>query len=218
MASDVYSLGCLMYYIFNDGRIQTNGSLLDINWNNFSDGNTSDGILARYLITVMTRQQPEMRPKLECILTYPFFWDNAKILEFFVAISNRLELRDSAASQANNFFQENADSVTQGNWLNALDEEVRAALPHRNRMNYSGYSIEHLIRALRNKKNHYDDMPMMAKSVLGPLPDGYIHYWTGKFPKLLIYVYTKFYKSGLQRESNFAAFYPKANKCNVPEV
>lgn len=196
-------------------NIQPDASMT-FNWHEFRDGNTCDGVLARHLVQVMTLEAPaERRPTVECVRVHPFFWSNEKILEFFIDISNRLEIHDGPSQHTRELFQDDRDDIINGNWISSLDYAVQAALPHRNRISYDGTSIENLIRALRNKKNHYDDMSTEAKRVLGSIPDGYVAYWTGMFPKLLLHVYLKFYESGLCRESNFAQFYPKVDKCNV---
>ena len=44
-----------------------------------------------------------------------------------------------------------------------------------------------LLRALRNKKNHYEDMPEDVKKRVGPLAEGgYLQYWCQRFPGLLM--------------------------------
>lgn len=43
---------------------------------------------------------------------------------------------------------------------------------------------------IRNKKNHYRDLPLAVRTELGPIPDGFLHYFTSRFPALLIYVYS----------------------------
>lgn len=164
------------------------------------------------MITAMTADAPDQRPSIACLLYHPFFWTHEKILEFFVNISNRLELRDAGSNQVRSLFQENVDEVIRDDWMHRLESEIKAALPHRNRMNYNGRSVEDLIRALRNKKNHYDDMSEAAKQIFGEIPDGFTSYWTLKFPRLLIHVYLKFGKSDLSKEKNFASFYPQ-NHC-----
>lgn len=214
--SDVFSLGCLAFYIFNDGRIDSQSRSVRLNWQGLRDQHTCDGVLAKHLIQIMTLEAPaERRPTVECARLHPFFWNSERILEFLIDISNRLELRDGSSQHVRSLFQQGAEDVINGNWIESLEPAVRASLPHRNRMNYDGSSVENLIRALRNKKNHYDDMSASAQQVVGSLPDGYVAYWTGKFPKLILHVYLKFYESGLYRESNFAQFYPKADKCDV---
>lgn len=43
---------------------------------------------------------------------------------------------------------------------------------------------------IRNKKNHYRDLPLAVRTELGPIPEGFLHYFTSRFPALLIYVYS----------------------------
>ena len=205
-----------MYYIQNRGRItlkSNHSDLLSFDWKTFDNADSCDGICSRHLISIMTSSSPSQRPSISCLLFHPFFWSNEKILEFFIGISNRLELRDSLSQRARSLFQEGSRDVIGGNWIDQLDSAVRESLPHRNRMQYDGSSVENLIRALRNKKNHFDDMIPSAKWIFGAIPDGYTEYWTGRFPKLLLHIFLKFYRSGLSREDNFAQFYPKIETC-----
>lgn len=192
--------------------------MLVFNWPKFRNANTSDGVCARHMISSMTALNPANRPTVFCMHFHPYFWNNEKILDFLVDVSNRLEKRDSASQQARNDFQEDHQYVTQGNWLESLDPVIRDSLPHRNRMNYDGTSVENLIRALRNKKNHYDDMSQRAKQVFGSIPDGYTNYWLTKFPILLLHVHLKLCKSGLHKEENFKQYYPNNDVCEVKDV
>ncbi len=42
---------------------------------------------------------------------------------------------------------------------------------------------------MRNKKHHYQDLPPTLKKILGSLPDGYLAYFTRRFPELFLHVY-----------------------------
>ena len=42
---------------------------------------------------------------------------------------------------------------------------------------------------MRNKKNHFLDLPPLLQVVMGPMPHGYLDYWTSRFPALLMQVY-----------------------------
>ena len=46
------------------------------------------------------------------------------------------------------------------------------------------------LRVIRNKKNHYRDLPLSLRQELGSVPDGFLDYFTSRFPALLIYVYS----------------------------
>jgi serine/threonine-protein kinase/endoribonuclease IRE1 len=46
-----------------------------------------------------------------------------------------------------------------------------------------------LLRAIRNKKHHYQDLPDDIKKELGSTPEGFLNYFTTKFPNLLLHVF-----------------------------
>lgn len=52
---------------------------------------------------------------------------------------------------------------------------------------YDGTSLRDLLRAIRNKKNHYQDLSSELKDLLGPITDEYLMYFTSKFPLLLMH-------------------------------
>ena len=71
-----------------------------------------------------------------------------------------------------------------GNWLENLDEHVHEDL--RKHRSYKGHSVRDLLRALRNKKHHYNELPEVTKMMYGRLPDQFAEYWMGRFPKVYI--------------------------------
>ncbi|MBV99046.1 Serine/threonine-protein kinase/endoribonuclease IRE1, partial [Eschrichtius robustus] len=54
---------------------------------------------------------------------------------------------------------------------------------------YKGGSVRDLLRAMRNKKHHYRELPEEVRETLGPLPDGFVRYFTSRFPHLLSHTY-----------------------------
>ena len=75
----------------------------------------------------------------------------------------------------------------QGNWQEALDERVRDDL--RKHRTYNPKAVRDLLRALRNKKHHYNELPGEVKAVYGRVPDQFADYWRAKFPRLLVHAY-----------------------------
>lgn len=62
--------------------------------------------------------------------------------------------------------------------------------------NYRKYdyeSVRDLIRVIRNKLNHFHEIPKDVKSNIGKTPEGFIEYCLELFPKLLhfAFVYTR---------------------------
>ncbi|XP_047978900.1 serine/threonine-protein kinase/endoribonuclease IRE1b-like [Salvia hispanica] len=50
-------------------------------------------------------------------------------------------------------------------------------------------SVRDLLRVIRNKLNHYRELPREIQSILGSVPEGFNTYFSTRFPKLLIEVY-----------------------------
>lgn len=211
MKSDVYSMGCLIFYIASNGNIPKVNGPIKFSGNGFK---TSDVVMLEHLVTVMTKCDQNQCPSFECLQYHPYLWNNQKILNFLVSFADRIKVGDGLASITKNYLEENNDIVIGSNWLHRLEPTVISSLAYRSaHHNYGGTSVSELLRALRNKEAHYDEMSAAAKQIYGALPDGYTSYWTGKFPYLLIYLYIKGQKSGLNQDPTFAQYYQQNQNC-----
>lgn len=72
---------------------------------------------------------------------------------------------------------------------------------------YTGSKMLDLLRALRNKRNHYNDMPPHLKAHIGGLPDGYLQFWTVRFPSLLMQCHRTVVDLGLTRIDRFRRYF-----------
>ncbi|KAJ1811562.1 bifunctional endoribonuclease/protein kinase ire1, partial [Coemansia sp. RSA 2598] len=72
-------------------------------------------------------------------------------------------------------------------WDRRLDPHLRRDLGKFRK--YDGTRLRDLLRVIRNKKNHYQDMPEPLREALGDIPDGYLHYFESRFPYLLLHCY-----------------------------
>ncbi len=54
---------------------------------------------------------------------------------------------------------------------------------------YAGASVLDFLRVIRNKYAHYYDLPGNIQAELGTLPDGFLQYFTTRFPFLFIRTY-----------------------------
>ncbi|KQK81807.1 hypothetical protein AAES_77214 [Amazona aestiva] len=54
---------------------------------------------------------------------------------------------------------------------------------------YKGGSVRDLLRAMRNKKHHYRELPPEVQETLGSIPDDFVCYFTARFPQLLLHTY-----------------------------
>ena len=71
-------------------------------------------------------------------------------------------------------------------WATALDPDVVANLGKYRKYNTS--SLRDLLRVIRNKHNHFREMPLALQQKLGPLPEGFLRYTIIQiFTMILIY-------------------------------
>lgn len=62
----------------------------------------------------------------------------------------------------------------------------------RNFRSYRQNSIRDLLRAIRNKRHHYRELSDELKDSLGSIPDGFVTYFTTKFPRVKFFFIKKF--------------------------
>ncbi|KAJ1942963.1 bifunctional endoribonuclease/protein kinase ire1, partial [Linderina pennispora] len=72
-------------------------------------------------------------------------------------------------------------------WDRRLDTHLRRDLGKFRK--YDATRLRDLLRIIRNKKNHYQDMPEPLRLALGDIPDGYLAYFESRFPYLLLHCY-----------------------------
>uniref|UniRef100_H2ZJM3 KEN domain-containing protein n=1 Tax=Ciona savignyi TaxID=51511 RepID=H2ZJM3_CIOSA len=72
-------------------------------------------------------------------------------------------------------------------WIYHLCQPLQEDL-HKFR-SYKAGSVRDLLRAIRNKKHHYRELPEEVKRSLGTVPDEFLTYFTSRFPRLLTHTY-----------------------------
>ncbi|XP_072763557.1 serine/threonine-protein kinase/endoribonuclease IRE1 [Anoplolepis gracilipes] len=193
-AVDIFSLGCVFYYVLSDGkhpfgdplRRQVNILCGEINLTALKEISSSDKELALLLIEAMICRNPTERPPASAICNYPFFWNSAEILSFFQDISDRVE-KDQFDSPALVALETCSECVVRDDWRMHIDLEVATDL--RKYRSYRGNSVRDLLRALRNKKHHYRELSPKAQESLGEIPEKFTEYWLSRFPCLLRHVW-----------------------------
>ena len=78
---------------------------------------------------------------------------------------------------------------------------------------YKSDSVRDLLRAMRNKRHHYRELPEDLKTTLGDIPDGYMNYFSVRFPRLLLHTYT--IMKDCQSESVFKQYYPDVSSTDI---
>lgn len=212
-AIDIFSLGCVFYYILTKGghpfgdRYLREGNIIkgeyDISY--LAEACPNDQYEAKHLIGSMVSGNPSLRPSTSKIKAHPFFWPTKKKLEFLLKVSDRFEVeRRDPPSDLLIKLETYAVLVHGGNWHEKFDEEFMSNLGKYRK--YYPEKLMDLLRAIRNKYHHYNDLPEPLMSKMSPLPDGFYKYFNDKFPKLLMEVYFMIGEN-LAEEDAFKDFY-----------
>jgi len=160
---------------------------------------------AQDLVRWMIHDQANMRPSAAAAALHPFFWSDAKKLQFLLDASDRVESEEAGHPLVVQLEDVAARVIPCGNWSQELDEVFLVNLgTHRK---YKWSSVRDLLRIVRNKKNHYRDLPPDVQTTLGDLPSGFLRYFTSRFPHLLMGVYEVFRAHGCCSEANFLQYY-----------
>lgn len=189
-AVDIFSLGCVFYYVLCQGKhpfgdaLQRQSNILLEKYS--LERLPEDDYVSRELIGQMIRSNPDDRPHIKAVIKHPFFWNLEKQLGFFQDVSDRIE-KEALNCPLLLSLETNAKQVVKGDWRENITIELQTDL--RKFRSYKGRSVRDLLRAMRNKKHHYRELSEEVKQTLGPVPDGFLFYFTSRFPYLLLHVY-----------------------------
>ncbi|XP_028795298.1 serine/threonine-protein kinase/endoribonuclease IRE1a isoform X2 [Neltuma alba] len=190
-AVDLFSLGCVLFFCITGGR-HPFGERLERDVNivrNRKDLFLVDFIPeAEDLISCLLNPEPDLRPKAFEVLHHPFFWDSEMRLAFLRDASDRVELEDRESySDLLMALEGSAPVALNGNWDEKMEPAFVANIGRYRR--YKHDSVRDLLRVIRNKLNHYRELPQEIQELVGPIPEGFNHYFSSRFPRLLIEVY-----------------------------
>ena len=197
-AIDIFSLGCVFYYVLTNG-----GHPFDKDGKFMREANIVKGLHdisdlsllgdyqweAKDLVGSMIHHNARLRPDAMSVLIHPFFWPPAERLEFLCHVSDAFEFepRDppsEALQQLESWGPRILELAPKGDFLLHLPRDFRDTLGKQRK--YTGTRILDLLRALRNKKHHYEDIPEHVKDKIGGFPGGYLEFWARRFPSLLM--------------------------------
>uniref|UniRef100_A0AAQ4RXK9 non-specific serine/threonine protein kinase n=1 Tax=Gasterosteus aculeatus aculeatus TaxID=481459 RepID=A0AAQ4RXK9_GASAC len=143
-------------------------------------------IVARDLIEQMVSMEPHRRPSAESVLKHPFFWSLEKELQFFQDVSDRIE-KEPLDGPIVRQLERGGRAVVKADWREHITVPLQTDL--RKFRSYKGGSVRDLLRAMRNKKHHYRELPVEVQETLGSIPDDFVSYFTSRFPHLLMHTY-----------------------------
>ncbi|GJJ72815.1 serine/threonine-protein kinase/endoribonuclease IRE1 [Entomortierella parvispora] len=217
-AIDIFSAGCVFYYVLTNGdhpfgdRYSRERNIL-LNQPDLSglDALGQEGVEAKDLISKMIAHNPSDRPDAYSVMHHPFFWSANKRLMFMQDCSDRFEVEDRGIDMDQQSpllvkLEKNAKEILVKDWYKVIDRTLVENLGKYRK--YDGTSVRDLLRALRNKKHHYQDLPPHVKRALGDLPDGFLTYFTSRFPRLMLHLYYIVADDpGLRNESMFKHYF-----------
>uniref|UniRef100_A0A0R3RIT0 non-specific serine/threonine protein kinase n=1 Tax=Elaeophora elaphi TaxID=1147741 RepID=A0A0R3RIT0_9BILA len=241
-AVDVFSLGCIYYYVLTNGSHPFGDALkrqANIMQGEYSLKflSASGNLMAVALIETMLRRDPLLRPVSATLAVHPFFWNKERQLRFFMDVSDRIE-KLSENTFLLQRIEENAHYAIGFNWRLAIcpiltagsftfhsnflrNLQLAAQFQRQQELNlrkfrtYKGTKVRDLLRAMRNKKHHYQELPKEVQQTLGQVPDQFVTYFTDRFPQLLQHTYDAM--SCCANEHAFAAYYSEEARKKADE-
>ena len=147
---------------------------------------------ACHLISLMLERNPSLRPTVSQVCEHPFFWDSNRRLDFVCSLSDRIEAtegEDHNPWRKDRIFLERSAAVVVGqSWDTLLDSDFLQDL-----QKFRGYdfsSVRDLLRLIRNKSHHFDELPESLKQKMNHSMEGLLTYFEEIFPKLVIHCYS----------------------------
>lgn len=95
--------------------------------------------------------------------------------------------------------------IEEPNFMAQLDRKFVDTLGKQRRYHHG--KLVDLLRALRNKHHHWDDMPADVKARVGEIPVGYLKYWEQRFPALVVGVWRVVKDMGISGEGRFYKYF-----------
>lgn len=185
---DVFSLGCVYYYVLSLGE-HPYGQWYEREAN-IVTGKHDLSLLhhlpdAVDLLERMLQSDPLRRPSSREVCLHPFFWSSAQRLDFLMEFSDRLE-QEPANSLLMLAVEGNAGRVIGGSrWDRRLDQPLLEDMGKYRK--YDLNSVRDLLRVIRNKRHHFHELPPVLKATIGPLPTGFCQYFDQRFPHLVLH-------------------------------
>ncbi|KAJ3415687.1 bifunctional endoribonuclease/protein kinase ire1 [Chytridiales sp. JEL 0842] len=217
-AVDIFSAGCVAFYVMTGGhhpfgdRYSREINILKGNHRLDKLDSLDEGPMeAKDLVRRMIAKDNKKRPEATALLMHPYFWTSTKKLAFLQDVSDRFEIEEKDPPSALiKQLERGANKAIGPDWYRKIDRMLLDNLGKYRK--YDGASVRDLLRALRNKKHHYQDLPPEVKKSLGDLPEGFLSYFTTRFPNLLLHVYHVVSENkSLRSESMFRPYFESTN-------
>lgn len=112
---------------------------------------------AKSLIEAMLSPESSKRPSICAVLSHPFWWSADTKLAFLVQLSDRVEKEDQSSNLTLLAALEACSTeAAGGKWGQKIDQQLLGDVQKYRRYNTS--SLRDLLRVIRNKYNHFDEL------------------------------------------------------------
>lgn len=139
------------------------------------------------------------------MMHHPLFWSSDTRLSFLRDVSDRIELEDrESTSDLLEALENIGKAALDGKWDEKMETAFINDIGRFRRYRYD--SVRDLLRVVRNKLNHYRELPKEIQAILGSVPEGFYAYFSTRFPKLLIEVYHVI-RSHCEEEETFHKYF-----------
>lgn len=195
---DIFSLGCIFYSMLIPGShpfgewYEREANIMHNRPNTRALKELS--VDAHDLVQRMIQRIPSSRPTAKQVCEHHFFWNAQRRLLFLCDFSDRLETEGMMGEESSSPFltkmlaiESNASSVVGTAWDSTLDSELVNNVQRFR--TYDPSSIRDLLRLIRNKHHHFDELPERLRLEMGSNTDGLMNYFDRKFPKLLAHCF-----------------------------
>uniref|UniRef100_A0A0D6QX49 non-specific serine/threonine protein kinase n=1 Tax=Araucaria cunninghamii TaxID=56994 RepID=A0A0D6QX49_ARACU len=193
-AIDLFSLGCVLFFCITGGKHPFGAEYerdRNIVNNQFDLFPIEDMPEAVELVTCLLHSDADKRPRAAEVLRHPFFWSSEERLAFLREASDRVELEDrEKQSDLLQALEIVAPQAIGGTWDGKLESHFLSNIGRYRRYKFD--SVRDLLRVIRNKLNHYRELPNDILELLGTIPEGFDKYFRSRFPRLLLEVYKVF--------------------------
>ncbi|KAK4261619.1 hypothetical protein QN277_004588 [Acacia crassicarpa] len=212
-AVDLFSLGCILFFCITKGR-HPFGERLERDFNIVKDKKDLSPVKfipeAEDLISGLLSPTPKLRPKAIEVLHHPFLWSSEMRLSFLRDVSDRVEIEDRKTNSNLLIALENVAPKALGgaSWDKKMELAFIDNIGQYRRYKFD--SVRDLLRVMRNKLNHYRELPPQIQQLLGPVPEGFDEYFASRFPQLLIIVY-KIVQEYCKQEACFQRYFKNAD-------
>jgi serine/threonine protein kinase/outer membrane protein assembly factor BamB len=213
-AIDVFSLGCIIYYVLSNGehpfgnRFQRESNILK---SKYYIQHKDIPLEVAHLIEKMICSKPEKRISARAALNHPCFWTDERKLNFLCDVSDQLgkeKQQDIVYRKLESlkkiiFHSEKlyailspkkltsllSSSTLNDNpeWHKVLDDAIVQNVQKFRKYDYT--HVWDLLRLIRNIKSHFREYDQQLQDMMKPYPDGIFAYFSAKYPNLFYQVY-----------------------------